>query len=40
MRQILFVQGAGNDVHEQWDNKLVEDLRRPGGYLSGRLVVL
>ena len=31
MRQILFVQGAGNDVHEQWDNKLVEDLRRQLG---------
>ena len=31
MRQILFVQGAGKDVHEQWDNKLVEDLRRQLG---------
>ena len=27
MRQILFVQGGGKDVHEQWDNKLVESLR-------------
>jgi predicted alpha/beta hydrolase family esterase len=27
MRQILFIQGAGNDVHEKWDNKLVESLR-------------
>jgi predicted alpha/beta hydrolase family esterase len=31
MRQILFVQGAGEDVHEQWDNKLVESLRRELG---------
>jgi len=31
MRQILFVQGAGKDVHDQWDNKLVEDLRRQLG---------
>jgi len=31
MKQILFVQGGGKDVHEQWDNKLVEDLRRELG---------
>ena len=31
MSQILFVQGAGEDVHEQWDNKLVESLRRELG---------
>jgi predicted alpha/beta hydrolase family esterase len=30
-RQILFVQGAGEDVHEQWDNKLVGSLRRELG---------
>lgn len=30
-RQILFVQGAGKDVHEQWDNKLVESLRQALG---------
>ena len=31
MRQILFVQGAGKDVHDQWDSKLVESLRRELG---------
>jgi predicted alpha/beta hydrolase family esterase len=31
MRQILFVQGAGEDVHEKWDSKLVESLRRELG---------
>lgn len=31
MRQILFVQGAGKDVHETWDSKLVESLRRELG---------
>jgi predicted alpha/beta hydrolase family esterase len=31
MKQILFVQGGGKDVHEQWDSKLVEDLRRELG---------
>ena len=31
MRQILFVQGGGEDVHDQWDNKLVESLRRELG---------
>jgi hypothetical protein len=30
-RQILFVQGAGEDVHEKWDAKLVESLRRELG---------
>jgi hypothetical protein len=29
--QILFVQGAGKDVHETWDNKLVDSLRRALG---------
>ena len=27
MRQILFVQGGGEGVHDQWDNQLVESLR-------------
>jgi hypothetical protein len=31
MKQILFIQGAGEDVHEKWDNKLVESLRRELG---------
>ena len=31
MRQILFVQGAGEAVHDEWDNKLVESLRRALG---------
>lgn len=31
MTQILFVQGAGKDVHKQWDSKLVESLRRELG---------
>jgi predicted alpha/beta hydrolase family esterase len=31
MTQILFVQGGGKDVHEQWDNKLVDSLRRELG---------
>ena len=31
MRQILFVQGAGKDVHEKWDDKLVDSLRRELG---------
>lgn len=31
MRQILFVQGGGKDVHDQWDNKLVDSLRRELG---------
>jgi predicted alpha/beta hydrolase family esterase len=26
-RQLLFVQGAGNDVHDTWDDKLVASLR-------------
>lgn len=28
MKQILFIQGAGRDVHASWDNKLVDSLRR------------
>lgn len=31
MRQILFVQGGGADVHDTWDNKLVDSLRRELG---------
>ena len=27
MRQVLFVQGAGEDVHDQWDNQLVDSLQ-------------
>jgi predicted alpha/beta hydrolase family esterase len=30
-RQILFVQGGGRGVHEQWDQKLVDSLRRELG---------
>jgi len=26
--QLLFVQGGGIGVHDEWDNKLVESLRR------------
>lgn len=31
MRDVLFVQGAGQDVHADWDRKLVESLRRELG---------
>lgn len=31
MRQILFVQGGGADVHDTWDNTLVDSLRRELG---------
>jgi predicted alpha/beta hydrolase family esterase len=31
MKDVLFVQGAGADVHEEWDIKLVESLRRELG---------
>jgi len=31
LTQILFVQGAGEDVHDTWDNKLVESLLRELG---------
>ena len=31
MTDILFVQGAGRDVHAEWDSKLVESLRRELG---------
>jgi len=27
IRQILFIQGGGEGVHDQWDNKLVDSLR-------------
>ena len=30
-RQLLFVQGGGHGVHDEWDNKLVESLRRELG---------
>jgi predicted alpha/beta hydrolase family esterase len=30
-RQILFVQGGGADVHDSWDNHLVDSLRRDLG---------
>lgn len=29
--QILFIQGAGEDVHDGWDAKLVESLERELG---------
>ena len=31
MRDVLFVQGAGPDVHARWDSLLVESLRRELG---------
>jgi len=31
VKEILFIQGAGKDVHETWDNKLVDSLRRELG---------
>ena len=31
MRQILFIQGGGADVHDAWDNKLVASLKRELG---------
>lgn len=31
MREILFIQGGGADVHDAWDDKLVESLRRALG---------
>jgi predicted alpha/beta hydrolase family esterase len=30
-RQVLFVQGGGKAVHDEWDNKLVESLRQELG---------
>jgi len=30
-RQLLFVQGGGQGVHDEWDDKLVESLRRELG---------
>ena len=30
-RQILFVQGGGAGVHDEWDDKLVAGLRRELG---------
>ena len=31
MKQLLFIQGAGADAHDKWDNKLVDNLRRELG---------
>jgi hypothetical protein len=28
MTKVLFVQGGGKNVHDQWDNKLVDSLKR------------
>src|SRR5690348_8317789 len=30
-RQVVFIQGGGKGVHDQWDNKLVDSLRRELG---------
>ena len=30
-RQLLFIQGGGAGAHDEWDNKLVESLRRELG---------
>ncbi|HEY5958982.1 MAG TPA: alpha/beta hydrolase, partial [Polyangiaceae bacterium] len=30
-RQVLFVQGGGPSVHDEWDDKLVASLRRELG---------
>jgi predicted alpha/beta hydrolase family esterase len=30
-RQILFIQGGGEGVHDEWDDKLCDDLRRELG---------
>jgi predicted alpha/beta hydrolase family esterase len=30
-RQVLFIQGGGSGVHDEWDNKLVASLRRELG---------
>jgi len=30
-KQVLFIQGAGEEVHDQWDNKLVGSLERELG---------
>ncbi|HEY4133376.1 MAG TPA: alpha/beta hydrolase [Gemmatimonadaceae bacterium] len=31
MRQVLFIQGAGKDAHDKWDNQLVDSLHRELG---------
>jgi predicted alpha/beta hydrolase family esterase len=31
VRQALFIQGGGADVHDEWDDKLVDSLRRALG---------
>ena len=30
-RQVLFIQGGGAGVHDEWDDKLVDSLRRELG---------
>lgn len=30
-QQVLFIQGAGVGVHDGWDNKLLDSLRRELG---------
>lgn len=35
MRQILFVQGGGEDVHDRWDNHLVDSLQGELGPAHG-----
>jgi len=30
-KQVVFIQGGGEGVHDQWDNKLVDSLRRELG---------
>jgi len=30
-KQVLFIQGGGNGVHDKWDNNLVDSLRRELG---------
>src|SRR6187401_2264266 len=30
-QQVLFIQGGGEGVHDQWDNRLVESLERELG---------
>jgi predicted alpha/beta hydrolase family esterase len=30
-KQVLFIQGGGEGVHDEWDNKLVDSLRRELG---------
>lgn len=32
VRQILFIQGGGADVHDEWENKLADSLRVKLGF--------